>query len=244
MVDMLPYYADAVYHLPKPGNILVRSLVPFYQMYSQRSIEFTPDAKLQVVMSFLIAIPTFCITHYRHHLYLEYLGFSNGGERSQLIDNGSLVWGPNVYGIRVGRKCDINVLKKNAMNNKSGLIGNISKNPVHLAISSDALSLIWSILKSLKVEFSHSIFLDFGSGTGMAMLSAMTKPFKEVIGIERDSASVEICRANINKMKGTKPSEVKASIIRVINEDIRQCSLDLVLLRSDRPQDIVVVVYM
>ncbi len=84
----------------------------------------------------------------------------------------------------------------------TGLLGNASGNPAHLSISSSALQQMWKYLHSKKkfgFSFSDSVFVDFGCGTGLAVLSAMTQPFKQVVGVELNSKTADIARKNVTK---------------------------------------------
>ena len=50
---------------------------------------------------------------------------------------------------------------------------------------------------------SDATFIDFGCGTGLALLSAMTQPFQHVIGIELDKHSSEVATDNVIKFKNS-----------------------------------------
>ena len=68
---------------------------------------------------------------------------------------------------------------------------------------------IYSMLKKLPIDKSSSVFLDYGSGKGRAVVVAATFHFKKVVGIEISEQLVEIAKRNIDRMKYRKTSSVE-----------------------------------
>jgi SAM-dependent methyltransferase len=54
---------------------------------------------------------------------------------------------------------------------------------------------------TLKVDYRHFVFVDFGSGKGRAILMAAEFPFKSVVGVEFSEELHKIAKANINKFR-------------------------------------------
>jgi len=68
---------------------------------------------------------------------------------------------------------------------------------------------IYSLLNNIPLDFSKSVFLDYGSGTGRAIIVAASFPFKKVIGIELSLNMFEISNDNIHRMHYKKAKEIE-----------------------------------
>ena len=80
----------------------------------------------------------------------------------------------------------------------------ISGNPAHVSLASLSLQKLWNFLNTFGgFNVSDATFIDFGCGTGLALLSAMTQPFQHVIGIELDKHSSEVATDNVIKFKNS-----------------------------------------
>jgi hypothetical protein len=54
------------------------------------------------------------------------------------------------------------------------------------------------VLDGLETDLGDTVFIDYGSGAGRAVLLAATYPFKEVVGIEQSPALHERAQANLS----------------------------------------------
>jgi len=116
----------------------------------------------------------FSINHYKHLCYLHEIGFLH---HQELVDSGCFV---------------VKILTQGT---SRGYEGNESENPTHLPISAPAMEVIWSKLREI-IDIEQTIFVDFGCGTGFALLSAMTIPLKGIVGVDLHKKSVEFAVSN------------------------------------------------
>jgi predicted RNA methylase len=65
-------------------------------------------------------------------------------------------------------------------------------------------------LSNLSIQFQEYVFVDLGSGKGVAVLSASLFPFKHIVGIEWSARVARIARENARKF--THPQQVCRSI--------------------------------
>jgi predicted RNA methylase len=65
-------------------------------------------------------------------------------------------------------------------------------------------------LSNLSIQFQEYVFVDLGSGKGVALLSASLFPFKRLVGIEWSKRVATIARENVSKF--THPRQVCRSI--------------------------------
>jgi predicted RNA methylase len=80
---------------------------------------------------------------------------------------------------------------------------------------------MWSALKD-KINFNLStmVFVDFGCGTGLAILAAMMQPFHKVIGVELDSVSTDMCRENVKTFKENKHELILSTNTEIYTENM------------------------
>lgn len=161
-----------------------------------------------IVYQYLKSFPKHFIAHVAHQWYLRELGFD--GE-SDLIDIGTIVWEKNnsehVF-TPVSTDSDGKHIER-----ITGMAGNKSGNPAHASLASLSLQKLWHFLNTYKgfsFSMSDATFIDFGCGTGLALLSAMTQPFQHVIGIELDKHSSDVATGNVIKFKSS-PEGAKLS---------------------------------
>ena len=163
-----------------------------------------------ILYKFLGSIPRHFIAHLFHQRYLRKLGFS---EQPNLSDTGNLVWDVQLkpYG---------NNEDSEPLTNVTGILSNSSGNFAHLSISSLALQKMWSVLtKRPGFSFKDSIFVDFGCGTGLAILSASTYPFKSVIGVEMDNTTATLAQKNIDIFKN-KSKLLQCKDVKILSQDM------------------------
>jgi predicted RNA methylase len=65
-------------------------------------------------------------------------------------------------------------------------------------------------LSNLSIQFQEYVFVDLGSGKGVALLSASLFPFKHIVGIEWSKRVARIARENVRKF--THPQQACRSI--------------------------------
>jgi hypothetical protein len=59
------------------------------------------------------------------------------------------------------------------------------------------------VMKLLPIDFARSLFIDFGSGKGRALLLASELPFKKIVGIEFSSHLQQVAEANLRQYRST-----------------------------------------
>jgi cyclopropane fatty-acyl-phospholipid synthase-like methyltransferase len=95
---------------------------------------------------------------------------------------------------------------------------------------------MWSGLKDIiGFNLSKMVFIDFGCGTGLAILAAMTKPFDKVIGVEVDSVSADMCRKNVTSFESNKPELILSKSTEIHTKDM--CDFEY-------PKDSEILLYM
>jgi len=176
-----------------PIDIWYSLLQVFFGIYDQThyyvdSIKSNIGIIITIFNEYIQSIPRHFIAHHYHQQYLRKLGFPR--EKS-LIDTGKLTWNEEKL--------------KGKGEGVTGILDNASGNYRHLSIASLALDKMWRFLESQKdISIANSIFVDFGCGTGLAVLSALTYPFLEVIGVELDVASASLAETNVERFKKSK----------------------------------------
>lgn len=161
---------------------------------------------VNIVNLYLKSFPKHFIAHVAHQWYLRELGFD--GE-SDLIDIGTTVWEKN-NSKHVFTPVSIDSDGKPIVR-ITGMAGNKSGNPAHVSLASLSLQKLWHFLNTYGgFSMSDATFIDFGCGTGLALLSAMTQPFQHVIGIELDKHSSDVATDNVIKFKNS-PEGAKLS---------------------------------
>jgi Acetyltransferase (GNAT) domain len=71
-----------------------------------------------------------------------------------------------------------------------------------------------SLLGKLPVDYSKTVFIDFGSGKGRTLLLASRYPFRSIIGIEISPALCEIARENIKQYYSREKQCSEISVVR------------------------------
>jgi SAM-dependent methyltransferase len=141
----------------------------------------------RIASEYLMGIPILFYTHCIHGLYLRELGLECV---DNLSDNGQLVWKP--------MSSEGNVINQAPAKRVSGFEGNASGNAAHMAISASAIVSLWDQLrKSQILAMQKTVFIDFGCGTGFAVLSAATQPFARIMGVEIDQRTAALAQSNV-----------------------------------------------
>lgn len=140
-----------------------------------------------ILWHYLRSIPKHFLAHWKHERVLHTMGMGNV---QNLMDTGSLVWRP--------LPSDGNLLNSKPADRVTGLLNNSSGNPAHLSLSASSFTILWNALENIpEFAYEQSVFLDFGCGTGLPLLAAMTKPFHTIVGVELDAKCAELARENI-----------------------------------------------
>jgi hypothetical protein len=179
-----------------------------------------------IVTHYFKSIPRHFIVHYCHQCYLRDIGFA--GE-SDLVDVGTIFWhkSPTTSSSPSINKA-VSISDNSSPRNHpkspptvTGMKGNKSGNPAHVSLASLSLQKLWCYLNHMNgLNLSTTIFIDFGSGTGLAVLSALTQPFQKVIGVEMDPRSNEMAKRNLDRFVCSK---IATSLIICNNVSLR-CS--------------------
>jgi len=74
------------------------------------------------------------------------------------------------------------------------------------------------LLNSLKMDFSSSVLVDFGSGKGRVLLVALEYGFKRLIGVEISQVLCNIFEDNLRIYRGNK-NKYKGTEVEIINMD-------------------------
>jgi SAM-dependent methyltransferase len=177
-----------------------------------KNLEFR--VAFEIIVYFFQSILWHFLAHLAHHRFLHKIGFESS---SDLIDAGTLVWRPI--------ESSGNVLKSTNKPAKcvTGLIGNASGNHAHLSLASLSIEMMWSALQKNVPGFSYqnSVFIDFGCGTGLVVLAAMTHPFRRVIGVELDGPTSELGCKNVKKFaSGPQAAMIRCADVRVEHVDM------------------------
>ena len=160
---------------------------------------------LTIFYEYVQSIPRHFVAHIYHQQYLRKLGFPRD---KNLMDTGRLVW---------------NEEKLNGKGAVTGILNNSSGNHRHLSIASLALDKMWNFLDKNDISIANSIFVDFGCGTGLAVLSALTYPFLQVIGVELDEKSADIAQNNVDSFK-KKSKLLRCADVKILCQDM--CNLE------------------
>eukprot|EP01032_Pedospumella_encystans_P014262 gene14262-16394_t len=146
---------------------------------------------IHMVKIYFEAIPQSLRAQFHHSVYLRDLGME-GVEN--LNDIGYLTFQilPS----------DANKVEPKSTTRVTGLLNNSSGNTDHLNISGSAICKLWQVLHAnVGIDFKRTMFLDFGCGTGLALLSAMTQPFHSILGVDLDACSCKLAEMNISKFR-------------------------------------------
>ena len=153
------------------------------------------------------------------------------------MDTGNLVWSKDKLSSYTSKQ-DSNLI------NVTGLLNNSSGNIAHMSLSSLALQQMWTILATLPgFSFSESIFLDFGCGSGLVILSALMYPFFKVIGVELDKTSASIADANITSFKKNKPNLVCCKDVQILNQDMSSLEFSSIGSRGVKLPTVILYMY-
>lgn len=169
---------------------------------------------IRVLCDYLNAIPRCVYVHFCHERYLCQLGMEGVGD---LKDTGSLVWKQI--------SPEGNMVNAMPAQRVTGFEGNVSGNPAHLAIASTSILKLWQKLSALPdFSFDETVFVDFGCGTGFAVLSAMTQPFKKVIGVELNERSAKLGQYNLRHFQESKQTRIpiKCTDASIIQMDMNE----------------------
>ena len=197
-------------------------------LYDQTNYHFSAfglhlGIAVKIFAHYIKSIPKHFIAHFYHQYYLRKLGFVG---QNDLVDVGTIFWKK-----QSPINFDDSELKRNSTSTTTlsdataitGMANNKSGNPAHVSLASLALQQLWEYLKNLKgFDISNAIFIDFGSGTGLAVLSAITQPFSEVIGVELDAKSCELAEKNLNRFMISQQSSslIQTSNVTLLCEDM------------------------
>jgi len=175
--------------------------------YYTDSIKSHIGTILTIFNEYIQSIPRHFIAHIHHQQYLRKLGFPN---EKCLMDTGTLTWNEEKL---IGQD-------DSKLVSVTGILNNSSGNHRHLSIASLALEKMWSFLESQKdISIANSIFVDFGCGTGLAVLSALTYPFLQVIGVELDKACASLAETNIKSFK-QKSKLLRCNDVTILCQDM------------------------
>ncbi|RYH18092.1 class I SAM-dependent methyltransferase [archaeon] len=106
-----------------------------------------------------------------------------------------------------------------------GFEGNESRNPAYFPTSAPALELMWKTLDKVLPSYENAMFVDFGCGTGITLLTAMQKPFKSIVGVEIDGQTAILAEKNIKKFMKDQQDEVKCNRVSIRNADMVEYKL-------------------
>ncbi len=180
--------------------------------YHTEAFMFHFNILFELVCTYFISIPRCIFAHWSHSMYLHTLGLD---DVANLKDVGSLVWqklpsSGNEHNMKPAEHI-------------TGLLNNSSGNSAHLSIASSAVLKLWeSLSKVPDFRFEDSVFVDFGCGTGFALLSAMTQPFNAVVGVELDRTSCHLAEKNIYdfRVSSTRSVPIKCNNDSVLHQDM------------------------
>ena len=201
LIFSIAFYVKCVY------NALARTIFGMYDQthYYVAEVKLSILAILHEILRYVLAIPSLFVAHFQHFVYLRELGME---DVDNLNDVGKLVF-MNIpsNANKVGSKPVVRV---------TGLQNNSSGNTDHLNISASGICKLWQVLHcAIGFEFQHTIFLDFGCGTGFAVLSAMTQPFHSIVGVDLDSHSCRLAEENKTKFLNSNDRQMAVQCERV-----------------------------
>lgn len=185
---------------------------------------------ISIVLDYFKCWFVYYAAHRSHLQYLHEIGFL---DTSDLVDSGRLV---------VFKERDASGFLIHSTSNctASGFFSNTSGNPAHLPISSVAITQMWAALECAEVSLPEATFIDFGKssfntkqtkpnnttytyegcGTGFALLSAMMKPLRAVIGVDLHKKSTVLAKRNVHAFAEHNGSIVKCRNVTVSCEDM------------------------
>ena len=169
-------------------------------------------ALFEVVAFYFQSMPRNFAAHYAHQQYLRRLGFTSAD--NSLTDGGTLVW-KNIAP-------EGNALDGRPAQRVTGLLSNATGNPAHLTIASLALEKLWTVLDAQPTfRYDEATFVDFGCGTGLAVVAAMTRPFAEVKGVELHEGTAAIAQHNVDRfLAARRDTLVRCETFQVLCADM------------------------
>ena len=69
------------------------------------------------------------------------------------------------------------------------------------------------LLNELPIQHEHFTFVDFGSGKGRALLTALRFPFKRIIGVEYSEQLNEVARSNVSRFPNNEKRCTEVDIV-------------------------------
>ncbi len=214
LIFSFAFYAKCVY------NALSRTIFGMYDQthYYVAEVKLNLVAIFHEILRYILAIPSSFVAHFQHFVYLRELGMEGV---DNLNDVGNLVF--------MNIPSNANKVGSNSVARVTGLQNNSSGNTDHLNISASAICKLWQVLHdAIGFEFPHTLFLDFGCGTGFALLSAMTQPFHNILGVDLDSHSCRLAEENIAKFlsSNTRHVPVQCEKVTIIAKDMAAYAFD------------------
>lgn len=182
---------DAIFAMT---NIISAVLHVAFGMYDQthyhiKAVRTHCSIAWLIVVNYFCSIPRHFLAHMQHGEYLHSLGMTG---TTSLTDTGSLVWRPFASANKAN--------DSEPVVSVSGIVNNVSGNPAHISLAATALAISWTALERIpSFKYENAIYVDFGCGTGFALLGAMTKPFQKIIGVELHARSASLARLNVDK---------------------------------------------
>jgi len=76
-------------------------------------------------------------------------------------------------------------------------------------------------MKRVKIRQDHDVFLDYGSGTGRAVIMAATYPFRKVVGVEYSPRLNEIAKRSVDQVR----TRLRCQNVELITADARLYAL-------------------
>jgi len=184
--------------------------------YYKDEIKIQIQRAMHMVIIYFEAIPQSLRAQFYHAVYLRELGME-GVEN--LNDIGYLTFQilPS----------DANKVEPKSTTRVTGLLNNSSGNTDHLNISGSAICKLWQVLRAnIGIDFPQTMFLDFGCGTGLALLSAMTQPFHSILGVDLDACSCRLAEINISKFRDSHQRHVpiQCDEVEILAQDMADFS--------------------
>lgn len=106
-----------------------------------------------------------------------------------------------------------------------GFTKNETKNPAHFPISSLAMHQAWFVLDQ-HINYHDAVYVDFGCGVGTSLLSAMTRPFQQIIGVEMNKSTAALCQLNVDKFLKESKDSVQCANICIKDMDMVKFNLE------------------
>lgn len=181
--------------------------------YHVAAVKTHCNIAVQIVVNYFCCIPKHFLAHVWHGEYLRSLGLE---QASSLRDTGSLVWR--------SFRSEGNVVGSKPVESVTGIVNNVSENPAHISLAATALAKSWFALESVPLfAYEDAVYVDFGCGTGFALLAAMTKPFPKIIGVELHEKSANLARQNIQTFQSVEHRRVDIKCQKVTVETMNMC---------------------